>query len=66
MAKHNNEEIKQKLKAAASAIEQIKEAIVIYPIWKKYYVQLYYFYKNCKVDKVAIDELKREFLFLRL
>ena len=33
------------------AIQNIKEAISIYPIWKKYYVQLYYFYKNCKADK---------------
>ncbi len=43
------------------SLQNIKQAIDIYPVWKKYYVQQYYFAKNCKVEKEKLESLKKEY-----
>src|SRR3990172_11360871 len=44
-----------------AAIENMKMALTLYPIWKAYHVRLYYLYKQCKVNKSIIQQYKKQF-----
>ncbi len=43
------------------SLQNIKQAISIYPIWRNYYIQEYYFAKNCKRSDKVLDNLRRQF-----
>lgn len=43
------------------SLKNIKQAIEIYPIWKDYYIQQYYFAKNCNTGIQKLSQLKKEF-----
>ena len=45
-------------KDCKESINQMREAISLYKIWKKYYLQLYILYDECKVAQKTKDELK--------
>ena len=43
------------------ALQNIKRAISIYPVWKQYYRQQYYLSKNCQVNEKILGNLKQEY-----
>ena len=51
-------------KDCRQSLENIKQAISIYPIWKNYYIQQYYFAKNCGVSSDELGKLKQEYKIL--
>lgn len=48
-------------KNCRQSLENIKQAISIYPVWKNYYIQQYYFAKNCGLDSSVLNKLKQEY-----
>jgi len=43
------------------AIKNINLAIFLYPVWKEYYRQQYFFSKNCQVNAKELNQLKQEY-----
>ncbi len=46
----------------SAAEKNIQQAIDLYPIYRSYYVSLYYIYDRCKTDKRTLEGIKREYL----
>ncbi|OGK33168.1 hypothetical protein A3F58_00745 [Candidatus Roizmanbacteria bacterium RIFCSPHIGHO2_12_FULL_37_9b] len=43
------------------SIDSLKKAIELYPIWKRYYLQLYTLYNKCEAGKKTIQKFKDDY-----
>lgn len=48
-------------KNCIEALQYIKQAISLYPVWEQYYSQQYYISKNCQINKNILNKLKLDY-----
>jgi tetratricopeptide (TPR) repeat protein len=51
----------QARKDCTNSINNMKEAVALYPVWKAYHLQLYLLYNRCGTDKKTIDNFKKKY-----